>query len=280
MAGALLAGAPAEAEIKASRRAVHQPGLFVLPAGRQAVRRLCRAHGPARALLQRRLLGLPRLEGHAGQPRQHRTPAQLRAGARRRPGLHAAGGDRRPYPRRRLRTGPTIDAALAKYPDGLPVPLSLSSTGDAITVNIGAAGPAERPRCRTPTLWLVMYDRAVTVPIERGENSGTHDHLQQRGEEAPPDRHVEGRERCRSTCRRARSSRPTSAAAPCCCRPRPRTACPGDPRRRDDLATGTSSLVDASPSASARRAILREPVSWSPSTRRVLRRRRRPALAW
>ncbi len=65
-----------------------------------------------------------------------------------------------------------IDQALAKYPDGLPVHLSLSSTGDAITVSIDAADPATAGAMPHATLWLVMYDEAVAVPIERGENSG------------------------------------------------------------------------------------------------------------
>ncbi len=64
-----------------------------------------------------------------------------------------------------------IDAALAKYSDGLPVHLSLSSTGDAVTVDIDAADPAKTAMPHA-TLWLVMYDRSVTVPIGRGENSG------------------------------------------------------------------------------------------------------------
>ena len=62
-----------------------------------------------------------------------------------------------------------IDAALAKYPDGLPVHLSLSATADAITVNIDPAAQGQMPHA---TLWLVMYDRSVSVPIGRGENSG------------------------------------------------------------------------------------------------------------
>ena len=62
-----------------------------------------------------------------------------------------------------------IDAALAKYSDGLPVALSLSSTGDAITVKIASATGSDMPHA---TLWLVMYESAVTVPIARGENSG------------------------------------------------------------------------------------------------------------
>ena len=62
-----------------------------------------------------------------------------------------------------------VEAALAKYPNGLPVSLSLSSTGDAITVKISGAADTQMPHA---TLWLVMYERSVTQPIERGENSG------------------------------------------------------------------------------------------------------------
>jgi hypothetical protein len=65
-----------------------------------------------------------------------------------------------------------IDAALAEYPKGLPIQLSLASTGDAIAVNIGAADPAAKADMPHATLWLVMYDRTATVPITRGENSG------------------------------------------------------------------------------------------------------------
>ena len=64
-----------------------------------------------------------------------------------------------------------IDAALAKYPD-LPIQLSLASTADAVTVNISAADPAAKAAMPHATLWLVMYDRTVTVPITRGENGG------------------------------------------------------------------------------------------------------------
>jgi len=61
-----------------------------------------------------------------------------------------------------------IEAALATNRGRLTVPIDLSLAGDAVTVNIGAAADA-MPH---GTLWLVMYDRSVTVPIERGENSG------------------------------------------------------------------------------------------------------------
>ena len=65
-----------------------------------------------------------------------------------------------------------IDATLAKFSDGLPVHLSLSTTSDAVTVNIDAVDPAIKAGMPHATLWLVMYDRSVTVPIGRGENSG------------------------------------------------------------------------------------------------------------
>ena len=62
-----------------------------------------------------------------------------------------------------------IDAAIAANASNLSVPIELSSSSDAVTVNIGAAPTPETPHA---TLWLVMYDRSVSVPIERGENTG------------------------------------------------------------------------------------------------------------
>jgi hypothetical protein len=64
--------------------------------------------------------------------------------------------------------GAAIEAALAASP-GLSVPITLTSGSDATTVNIG---PAKDPAASKGTIWLVMYDRADSVPIERGENSG------------------------------------------------------------------------------------------------------------
>lgn len=52
---------------------------------------------------------------------------------------------------------------------GFPVPIGLSAGEDSVTVKIGAASGATPNR---GTIWLAMYDRSVTVPIERGENSG------------------------------------------------------------------------------------------------------------
>lgn len=61
-----------------------------------------------------------------------------------------------------------IESALAADGD-LPVPISLSLSGDSLSVAIGGDTAADLPHA---TLWLVLYDRSVTVPIERGENSG------------------------------------------------------------------------------------------------------------
>jgi hypothetical protein len=52
---------------------------------------------------------------------------------------------------------------------GFPVPIILEPGADATTVSIGAAPDATAKR---GTIWLAMFDRAVTVPISRGENTG------------------------------------------------------------------------------------------------------------
>jgi hypothetical protein len=51
----------------------------------------------------------------------------------------------------------------------LTVPIHLVDSDNSITVDIGAAAHGNMPY---GTLWLVMYDREVTVEIERGENTG------------------------------------------------------------------------------------------------------------
>jgi hypothetical protein len=63
-----------------------------------------------------------------------------------------------------------IDTAILRNaPVGLPVPITMTATADATTVNIGAAPPGATEK---GTIWLVMFDRTVTVPVERGENAG------------------------------------------------------------------------------------------------------------
>ena len=63
-----------------------------------------------------------------------------------------------------------VETALKQAAEqGFPVSIGLTTDADAVTVKIGAAAGATPNR---GTIWLVMYDRSVSVPIERGENSG------------------------------------------------------------------------------------------------------------
>lgn len=89
----------------------------------------------------------------------------------------AARGDRQVYTPQMVVNGgehvvgsnrPAVEAAIDRAAGALPVPVDLALTPDAIEVRIGAAsGPKAKG-----TIWLVMYDSAVSVPIERGENRG------------------------------------------------------------------------------------------------------------
>jgi hypothetical protein len=69
---------------------------------------------------------------------------------------HAVGSDRA-----------KIDAALAAATGNLTVPVRLTPSADTVTLDIGAA--TGMPHA---TVWMVMYDEAVTVEVERGENTG------------------------------------------------------------------------------------------------------------
>ena len=51
----------------------------------------------------------------------------------------------------------------------LPIGIDLLEKDDAITVHIGGDKQLAHDRA---TLWLVFYKEEVSVPIERGENSG------------------------------------------------------------------------------------------------------------
>jgi hypothetical protein len=63
-----------------------------------------------------------------------------------------------------------IEAALTRQAvEGLPVPITLTADADSTTVTIGAAISEAAAK---GTIWLVMYDGAVAVPIAHGENSG------------------------------------------------------------------------------------------------------------
>lgn len=50
------------------------------------------------------------------------------------------------------------------------VPMTLTSSGDAVTVS--AAIPPDALKGKRATIWLAMYKRAATIAIKRGENSG------------------------------------------------------------------------------------------------------------
>lgn len=67
--------------------------------------------------------------------------------------------------------GGTIDKAIrdSELAGGLPVPVSISLSDDAVNIEVGAAGG---PWPMRGTLWLVLFDRSRTVEVGRGENSG------------------------------------------------------------------------------------------------------------
>lgn len=65
----------------------------------------------------------------------------------------------------------TIDKAIreSELAGGLPVPVSIALSDDAVNIEVGAAGG---PWPMRGTLWLVLFDKYRTVEIGRGENSG------------------------------------------------------------------------------------------------------------
>jgi hypothetical protein len=62
-----------------------------------------------------------------------------------------------------------VDKAIVAHTGSLTVPLTLSASNDAVTVTVA---DATRPGLPHATLWLVMYNPSVTVPVEKGENAG------------------------------------------------------------------------------------------------------------
>ncbi|MBN9022582.1 MAG: DUF1223 domain-containing protein [Rhizobiales bacterium] len=92
-------------------------------------------------------------------------------------GYAEARGDRQVYTPQIVVNGAThvvgsnrqqIESALRTSPP-LPVPITMKAGTDSTTVTIGAA---DLPGHQKGTIWLAMYDDPVTVPIERGENTG------------------------------------------------------------------------------------------------------------
>ncbi len=92
-------------------------------------------------------------------------------------GYAEARGDRQVYTPQVVVNGAThvvgsnreqIEAALGTSPP-LPVPITMEAGTDSTTVTVGAS---ELPGKHKGTIWLAMYDDPVSVPIERGENTG------------------------------------------------------------------------------------------------------------
>ncbi len=63
-----------------------------------------------------------------------------------------------------------VIAATVKSRAGQYVPLTIDVSHDAISVGIGDAPPGLKEK--KATLWLVLYQNQVKVPIRRGENHG------------------------------------------------------------------------------------------------------------
>lgn len=88
-----------------------------------------------------------------------------------------ARGDRQVYTPQVIVNGTThvvgsnrqqIEAALQNSPP-LPVSITMEPGTDSTTVTVGASA---MPGKAKGTIWLALYDDPVTVPIERGENTG------------------------------------------------------------------------------------------------------------
>jgi hypothetical protein len=92
----------------------------------------------------------------------------------------AARGDRQVYTPQLVVNGASdvvgnrsaeIDAAVAAAESaGLPVTVDLVQSDDAVSVKVGAAPSGGS---RRGTIWLVLYDNSVAVPIRGGENGGS-----------------------------------------------------------------------------------------------------------
>ena len=88
-----------------------------------------------------------------------------------------ARGDRQVYTPQVIVNGAThvvgsnrtqIEAALSNSPP-LTVPITMAPGTDSTTVTVGAATTSGEAK---GTIWLAMYDDPLTVPIERGVNTG------------------------------------------------------------------------------------------------------------
>ena len=154
-------------------RAVHQPGLLVLSAGRQAARRIVARSVADHRSACRSTIGIIwagrtrwRIRGHSS------PPAGLFRGARRPRGLHAAGRGQRHRARAGQRQGGDRDRRSRKTRQSavpLSLPVTMTIADGRLTVNVPARRRRERKRARSG---FARSTGRRTVAIGRGENRG------------------------------------------------------------------------------------------------------------
>ena len=126
-----------------------------------------------RAVAAGRLLGLPRLEGHARLRAQHRTAEGLRQGARRRRHLYAAGRRQR-HDRRQWRDPAAIEEAI-EITDERARRAAACRSASGTSATRSRSRPACAARLRTSkeaTIWLAVVQKSAQVPVKGGENYG------------------------------------------------------------------------------------------------------------
>ena len=172
-AAALLVGAVRAGRAARRDRAVHQPGLLVLPARRQADRRntrtIPRVIAMSLAVDYWDYLGWKDTLALTGHSNRQRAYAKARGD---RAGLYAAGGDRRRGPCARQRQGGDRAARSGRRREQsapLPLPVKIEQS----------RRQADRRRCRRPRMkrarpksGCARSPRSIPVAIGRGENSG------------------------------------------------------------------------------------------------------------
>ena len=152
-------------------RTVHQPGLLVLPARRQAHRRTREGSLAHRDQPADRLLGLSRLEGHAGDSRSPRASAPIRTCA----------ATARSTRRRSWSTASAQCSAATSRRSKARSTRPRARPRRAVGAGHDVARPASRSTSRSAAarcgvdqgeVWLCPVTKAVPVTIGRGENRG------------------------------------------------------------------------------------------------------------
>ena len=196
-----------------------------MPARRQGAADLAKGDVVSRSA-SRRLLGLSRLEGHAGDAAKTPSGSILRQGLRERAGLHAAGRHQWPRPCQRGQRRGGRGADRSTRPARACRWRSTSPAGDSVVID--AAGVPDGKG--NAHLVLVHFDPEAGRHIERGENKGqTITYANPSGVQTAGMWHGKARG---SNCRAARSTR-RAAARSCCssgeqagrCRRRPAPHC-------------------------------------------------------